>query len=65
LARTVPRYFYKGIPLIYHSGDLGVISRPPFQRRPDELNIEKFILARDMREEVEINPRFASQFPNL
>lgn len=57
--RSEPRYFYNDIPLLYYTGDVGIIYKGMrFKRRTESLYESEVILAKDLREVVVKNPKF-------
>lgn len=57
--RGQPRFFYKGIPLLYYSGDVGIIWKGMrYVRSKDDINQTEILLAKDMKANIVANPKF-------
>lgn len=57
--REQPRFFYKGIPLLYYSGDVGIVWKGMRYRRSyEDLHLTEIVLAKDMKDNIVVNPKF-------
>lgn len=56
--RLESKYFYKGIPLLYYSGDVDIIYQGLRYLRRNKLDYTEVILAKDLREKVVYNEKY-------